>query len=424
MAPMTPMSHLDGGLVGASPVSTASWTGSVGAVGSVPPSVEAATPSVVTVPLGSVAFSASASTAAASVEAATPSSGLSAAGRGVAGHGGSSSGALGGTAPSCPTRGAPRSLRPGVRGRPCRDGWNGGGVEGVAPSGRALESKGSAVKVDVWSDVVCPWCFIGLANLDVALEELGEDVDVELHSFQLDPRAVTRTAEEHLGDLARKYGTTVDEVRARQGHLERMGAERGIDFRFDRSVTGNTHDAHRLLHLARERGVQRELKTRLGRAYFTDGDPIARARHAAQGRRRRGARPRRGRLGAGRRRLRRHGRGRRGAGARPRRDRGAVLRDRRPLRPGRRPPTRGSAAGPAPGAATRGSAGSMPTLARTARSAAPTAARSDATRARRRPNRGTPRSSRPAATGPRPRRLAEVTPPGRPEPTARTIRHT
>ncbi len=131
------------------------------------------------------------------------------------------------------------------------------------------------MKVDVWSDVVCPWCFIGLANLDVALEELGEDVDVELHSFQLDPRAVTRTAEEHLGDLARKYGTTVDEVRARQGHLERMGAERGIDFRFDRSVTGNTHDAHRLLHLARERGVQRELKTRLGRAYFTDGDPIA-----------------------------------------------------------------------------------------------------------------------------------------------------
>ena len=130
------------------------------------------------------------------------------------------------------------------------------------------------MKVDVWSDVVCPWCFIGLANLDVALEELGEDVDVELHSFQLDPRAVTRSAEEHLGDLARKYGTTVDEVRARQAHLESMGAERGIDFRFDRAVTGNTHDAHRLLHLARERGVQRELKTRLGRAYFTDGEPI------------------------------------------------------------------------------------------------------------------------------------------------------
>lgn len=132
------------------------------------------------------------------------------------------------------------------------------------------------MQVDVWSDVVCPWCYVGLANLDAALADLdlGEDVDVVLHSFQLDPGARTRSPEEAVEGLARKYGTTVGAIRARQAHLVTLGAERGIDFRFDRAWSGNTFDAHRLLHLARERGVQRELKGRLGRAYFTDGEPI------------------------------------------------------------------------------------------------------------------------------------------------------
>lgn len=132
------------------------------------------------------------------------------------------------------------------------------------------------MRVDVWSDVVCPWCAIGVANLEVALAELshGDEVEVVLRSFQLDPRARTQSPEEHLSALARKYGTTPEEMRARQQHLVAMGAERGIEFRFDRAVSGNTFDAHRLLHLARERGVQRELEQRLWRAYFTDGDPI------------------------------------------------------------------------------------------------------------------------------------------------------
>ncbi len=132
------------------------------------------------------------------------------------------------------------------------------------------------MRVDVWSDVVCPWCFVGLANLDVALEGLpqADQVEVVLHSYQLDPKAETRTPEEHIAGIARKYGTSVGQVRARQAHIVSLGAERGIDFRFDRSWGGNTFDAHRLLHLALERGVQRQLKTRLGRAVFTDGDPI------------------------------------------------------------------------------------------------------------------------------------------------------
>ncbi len=134
----------------------------------------------------------------------------------------------------------------------------------------------TALRVDVWSDVVCPWCFIGLANLDVALAEIdgGDEVEVVLHSFQLDPRAATQTPEEHTAALARKYGTSVGQIRANAARIVGLGAERGLDFRFDRAISGNTFDAHRLLHLARERGLQRPLKARLGRAYFTDGDPI------------------------------------------------------------------------------------------------------------------------------------------------------
>lgn len=132
------------------------------------------------------------------------------------------------------------------------------------------------MQLDVWSDVVCPWCFVGLANLDTALEQFehAEEVDVVLHSFQLDPGAPTRDEQPVVERLAEKYGTSVSQIRANQARLVGLGAERGIDFRFEQAIGGNTFDAHRLLHLALQRGLQVELKHRLGRAYFTDGQPI------------------------------------------------------------------------------------------------------------------------------------------------------
>ena len=135
------------------------------------------------------------------------------------------------------------------------------------------------MRVDVWSDVVCPWCFIGLANLGEALQrfEHEDDVEVVLHSFQLDPGAPARDEQPLVERLAAKYGTSVGQIRAQQARIVDLGAERGIDFRFDQAIGGNTFDAHRLLHLARLRGRQIELKHRLGRAYFTDGDPIGEA---------------------------------------------------------------------------------------------------------------------------------------------------
>ncbi len=77
--------------------------------------------------------------------------------------------------------------------------------------------------------------------------------------------------------LADKYGTSVEQVRESQARIVALGAERGIDFRFDQAVGGNTFDAHRLLHLAARHDRQIELKHRLGRAYFTDGEAIGEA---------------------------------------------------------------------------------------------------------------------------------------------------
>ena len=132
------------------------------------------------------------------------------------------------------------------------------------------------MRIDIWSDVVCPWCYVGLANLDAALAEFehADETDIVLHSFQLDPSAPRRDDQPIVERLAAKYGTSVGQIRASQARLVSLGAERGIDFRFDRAIGGNTFDAHRLLHLAARDGLQVELKHRLGRAYFTDGEPI------------------------------------------------------------------------------------------------------------------------------------------------------
>lgn len=133
------------------------------------------------------------------------------------------------------------------------------------------------MQIDVWSDVVCPWCFVGLANLDTALAGFDhrDDVEVVLHSFQLEPDAPARddTPIEEL--LAKKYGAPVEQIRANQARLVDLGAERGIDFRFDRSIRANTFDAHRLLHFAAEHGLGMELKHRLGTAHFTEGKVIS-----------------------------------------------------------------------------------------------------------------------------------------------------
>jgi predicted DsbA family dithiol-disulfide isomerase len=132
------------------------------------------------------------------------------------------------------------------------------------------------MQVEIWSDVVCPWCYLGKRNFDQALQQFGhrDDVDVVYRSFELDPSAPQGQAEPVVELLATKYGMSADQAEAAQRQMEERAAQAGLTFRMEGLRRGNTRDAHRLLHLARERGRQAELMERLHRAYFTDQESI------------------------------------------------------------------------------------------------------------------------------------------------------
>jgi predicted DsbA family dithiol-disulfide isomerase len=132
------------------------------------------------------------------------------------------------------------------------------------------------MRVEIWSDVVCPWCYLGKRNFEEALQQFGhrEDVDVIYRSFELDPSAPQGQAEPVVELLASKYGMTAEQAGAAQRQMEQRAAQAGLTFRMEGLRRGNTRDAHRLLHLAGERGRQAELVERLHRAYFTDEESI------------------------------------------------------------------------------------------------------------------------------------------------------
>ena len=132
------------------------------------------------------------------------------------------------------------------------------------------------LKIDFVSDVVCPWCAIGLSALEIALQKLEGEVAVELHfqPFELHPDMGPEGAEV-VPYLSKKYGMSADQVERNQQMIAERGAAVGFEFRMDRrSRTYNTFDAHRLLHWAGEVGAaqQRALKHALLSAHFTEGE--------------------------------------------------------------------------------------------------------------------------------------------------------
>jgi predicted DsbA family dithiol-disulfide isomerase len=131
------------------------------------------------------------------------------------------------------------------------------------------------MRIDIWSDVVCPWCWIGKRRLETALAAFPHDVDVRWHAFELDPHAPSTREGSYDERLAAKYGCSVEEAAGMTADMAEVAARDGLDFRFDIAKPGNTLAAHRLLHLAGERGVQDAVKERLFRATFTEGEPIA-----------------------------------------------------------------------------------------------------------------------------------------------------
>ncbi len=126
--------------------------------------------------------------------------------------------------------------------------------------------------IDLWSDVVCPFCYLGSRQLDLALErfEHRDDVVVVQHAFELDPNATPSTV--GLDELlATKYSMPLERSRELHGRLSRQAASMGLDWALDRARSTNTFDAHRLIALATTQGLGAEMARRLHAAYFSDG---------------------------------------------------------------------------------------------------------------------------------------------------------
>ncbi len=126
------------------------------------------------------------------------------------------------------------------------------------------------MKVEIWSDVVCPWCYIGKRRFETALSRFdhADDVEVVWRSFQLDPSVAEGDVHPTLPALARKYGRSEDEMREQMTSLDALALREGLHYDLANGVSGNTLLAHQLIHLAAEHGKQDAMKERLLHAHF------------------------------------------------------------------------------------------------------------------------------------------------------------
>lgn len=133
--------------------------------------------------------------------------------------------------------------------------------------------------VEIWSDVVCPWCYIGKRRFEAALErfEYSDEVEVRWRSFELDPRAPFRRSGTMAEHIAAKYGLSYDDAAARLESMNRLAARDGLSYDLARTQGGNTFDAHRLIHLGYEAGdaTGAAVKEALLDAYFTRLQPVS-----------------------------------------------------------------------------------------------------------------------------------------------------
>ena len=130
------------------------------------------------------------------------------------------------------------------------------------------------MQVEIWSDIACPWCYVGKHRFQRALEgfEHRDRVAVTWRAFELDPSAPPERPGDHASHLAAKYGRTLEQVQQMHDEMTAMGAAEGLDLRFDRVRSGNTFDAHRVVHLAAFHGLQDAMQERLMRAYLSEGE--------------------------------------------------------------------------------------------------------------------------------------------------------
>ena len=128
------------------------------------------------------------------------------------------------------------------------------------------------MRIDIWSDLVCPWCYVGKRRLERALAAFPnrDTVQIVHRVFQLNPGAPKGATSDRRAHLMSKYGWSETQAEAIDAHMERTAAAAGLEFHLAGGVTGNTFDAHRLVLLAGERGMQDRVLERFYRAYFTE----------------------------------------------------------------------------------------------------------------------------------------------------------
>ena len=133
-----------------------------------------------------------------------------------------------------------------------------------------------ALDLEIWSDIACPWCFVGKRRLETALQRFEHRAEVAItwRAFELDPGAPKERERSlsHAERLAKKYGMSVEQAQSRTDQLVQVARGEGLAFDFVNIRSGNTFDAHRVIHLGLERGVQGAVKERLMKAYLEQGE--------------------------------------------------------------------------------------------------------------------------------------------------------
>jgi predicted DsbA family dithiol-disulfide isomerase len=129
------------------------------------------------------------------------------------------------------------------------------------------------MKVDIWSDVACPWCYIGKRRIEGALAGFDhhDQVEVVWHSYQLDPEAPSISKQTVTEVLAKKYGRSLAQAAAMNDRVSGIAAQDGLEYHLEKAQYGNTFDAHRLIHLAATHDLQDAMEERFFKAYFTEG---------------------------------------------------------------------------------------------------------------------------------------------------------
>ncbi len=132
------------------------------------------------------------------------------------------------------------------------------------------------IKVDIWSDVQCPWCYIGKRKFEAGAAEFGGEVEVEYHSFELSPNTPVDFDGSPADYLSQRKGISLEQVGLMLERVTAVAASVGLDYDYDHVHQTNTVISHELLHFAKSKGRQLEMKERLLKAYFIDGEHIGR----------------------------------------------------------------------------------------------------------------------------------------------------